>query len=158
MTGDTSLIVVVIILAVLVFLFSGPTKKNNPQYVVMKDSRCLDKGKSYMEGASELNDVEDLSQKEDVDSDETFADYVVDNGLEKSVTESHKQYVKDLQQRTSGASVETVTSHDENINPWVGLRRPDYLSIKVDPGAREVSSQTKEQLVESSNKRRYGYF
>ncbi len=156
MTGDTSLIVIVIILAVLVFLFSDSKKKSKPKYVVMKGAGCSSKrGKSYM---SELEDVDDLASKESGSSYENFEDYILDNGLEKSVTESHNQYVQDLQQRTSGASVETVTSHDENINPWVGLRRPDYLSVKVDANAREVSSQTPEQLRDSSNKKRYGYF
>lgn len=155
MTGDTSLIVVIIILAILVFLFSDFNKKPKSKYVVMKGGCSPKSGKSYM---TEVEDIKDLDAKEAESSYENFEDYIMDNGLEKSVTESHNQYVQDLQQRTSGASVETVTSHDENINPWVGLRRPDYSSVRIDGSAREVSSQTPEQLRDSSNKKRYGYF
>lgn len=155
MTGDTSLIVVIIILAILVFLFSDFNKKPKSKYVVMKGGHAPKPYKSY--NMPVVENIQDLYTKE-AESYENFEDYIIGNGLEKSVTESHNQYVQDLQHRTSGASVETVTSHDENINPWVGLRRPDYSSIRIDGNAREVSSQTPEQLHESSNKKRYGYF
>jgi hypothetical protein len=69
-----------------------------------------------------------------------YSDYIVKSGLEQSVVDSHNKFTSEIQNKTTGASAETVFSHDDDIVPWVGLRRPDYRSVTIDPNAREVPS------------------
>ena len=163
MADNTSLIIVVIIFTVVFFLIDS--NKRRSRYSVVPRSRCGTEGyknKSYMldSSASVRDDTAmDNNERENEYDDEyeDYSNYVLSNGLEQSVLSSHNQYVEDIDARKSGSSADTVTSHDENINPWVGLRRPSY-DVVVSPHAREVPSQTPEQLFESSNKKKFGYF
>lgn len=87
-----------------------------------------------------------------------YEDYMLNSGLEPSIVESHKRFTDEIQHRTSGASVETVFSHDvEPGNTWVGLRRPRY-DIPVDVHAREVPSIPNEQMPVNRKYDRAGLF
>ena len=69
-----------------------------------------------------------------------YNDFVLTNGLEQSVIDSHKKFADELQNKTSGSSKNTVFSHDIEVGPtWVGIRRPEYI-VPIDPTAREVPS------------------
>lgn len=88
--------------------------------------------------------LENMSYMEDKASilkpiNNDYNDYLLSSGLEKSVIDSHRQFVNDIQQTTNGPSAQTVLSSEIYDNPFVGLRRPD-LNIYVDPNARQVTS------------------
>lgn len=86
-----------------------------------------------------------------------YNDYLLTAGLEKSVVDSHRQFVNDIAQTTTGASAQTVLSGDIMDNPFVGLRRPDYR-VEVDPNARQVPSAEQWQYPTSTKYDRSGLF
>jgi hypothetical protein len=68
-------------------------------------------------------------------------------GLEQTVSDSHKQFMDEVHHRTSTSSKMTVRTDDNDINPWVGLRRPRYNhGATPESDARTVSSETPNQL------------
>lgn len=86
-----------------------------------------------------------------------YSEYMVATGLESSVVDSHKAFTDDIELNTTGASAETVFSHDDSIVPKWGLRRTnDY--IPINPNSKDVPSQTNEQLNQNSGTRKYGLF
>lgn len=144
---DSNSCLVFLIIVVLFLCYNYSCKKSRP--VVLVKPSC---------GGEESEIVSPFANKDEAPDADDYQTYVMQNGLEKGVFDSHKRFVSDLRQTPRGSSSLTETSHDENINPWVGLRRPDYTSVKVSEHAREVPTQTPEQLYDSSNKKRYGYF
>jgi hypothetical protein len=61
--------------------------------------------------------------------------------LEPEVYASHDEYVADMNRSTSGASMLTIRSDDNDVNPWVGLRRVDYHSAYPADDVRVDSSE-----------------
>jgi hypothetical protein len=75
-----------------------------------------------------------------------YDSYVMNQGLEQTVYDSHRAFVADSLSNTTGASRDTVLSGDVDVVPWVGLRRPDY-SVPVDVSAlKAIPSQAEYQL------------
>lgn len=65
--------------------------------------------------------------------------YMADVGLADSIKDSHERFTQEIHQRSTGASAETVLSQEPDINPWVGLRRPNY-NVEISAYAREIPS------------------
>lgn len=73
-------------------------------------------------------------------------------GLEPGVQSSHKKWISKLRHRTTTASKETVRDDPNDINPWVGLRRPKYKTLsQPGEGARQTNSTPADQMLDSSN-------
>ena len=60
------------------------------------------------------------------------------SALDSSVTENHKEWVKDLTKTSSGASSRSVLE-PVDVVPWVGLRRPDYYNVTENDTNNQVS-------------------
>ncbi len=75
-----------------------------------------------------------------------YDSYVALNSLESSVYDSHNAFVSDMQNRVAGASAQSINSSDVDINPWVGLRRPNYQAAVPDANARVVPSHDPHQM------------
>ncbi len=69
--------------------------------------------------------------------------------LEDDVIKSHKQFTDEAHHRTSTASKMTVLTHDNDVNPRVGLRRTKYnAGAQPMVNTRVISSQDYTQLSE----------
>ena len=73
-------------------------------------------------------------------------EYILQNGIDSSVVESHREFTDETQHRTTGASVETVRDDPNDIVPWIGLRRPDYHGVFADKDARVTHSEDPRQM------------
>ena len=71
--------------------------------------------------------------------------------LDPSVFKSHQQYSNDINNSTSGASNLTIRSDDNDIVPWVGLRRPKYDQVYAKADARVTSSEYPASMPSSTN-------
>jgi hypothetical protein len=96
------------------------------------------------------SDYEYFGNGENVDSD--YRDFIASNSLEQSVYDSHNQFTTDANHRTSGASGLTIRTDDNDINPWVGLRRPNYLAVSTGDESRVVPSETPGQMPNPTRK------
>ncbi len=84
-------------------------------------------------------DLENLKEYDDYNE---VAQY---SALEPEVFKSHSEYTTDLQASTSGASMMSVRSDPNDVNRWIGLRRPDYHSVWAAPDARVDHSEFPDQ-------------
>lgn len=66
--------------------------------------------------------------------------------LEPEVYASHASFTNDLGITNKGASTLTVRSDPNDVNPWIGLRRPDYHSVYTMCDARVDSSESPDQM------------
>lgn len=57
-----------------------------------------------------------------------------------SVVQSHNEYIKGLKGRSTSHSMQSLTDHPDDVNPWSGLRRPRMHIAKPEQGARVVAS------------------
>lgn len=72
--------------------------------------------------------------------------------LEKSVYDSHREFVEDAYVSTQGAnSTDSVRSDAQDINPRVGLRKVDYTSAFSEADARVVSSESPDQIAQRNS-------
>lgn len=100
---------------------------------------------------------ENMSNAPHPDGQDDYNQFIINTGLETSVVDSHRVFAKEINTSTSGASAETVFSHDDSIVPKWGLRRTN-ARIPVSENAREVPSSTDEQLDDNSHSLTYGLF
>ena len=71
--------------------------------------------------------------------------------LEKDVFDSHREFTEDAYISTQGAnSTDTIRDDPNDVNPWVGLRRPDYTGAFSESDARVVSSEYPDQMKSAS--------
>jgi hypothetical protein len=69
--------------------------------------------------------------------------------LEASVTDSHKKFASELRKKTGTASNNTERDDSNDVNPWVGLRRPKYRTVASSQAdARSVSSESPDQMLD----------
>jgi hypothetical protein len=90
--------------------------------------------------ASQYRDLENLEGYEDYNS---VAQY---QSLEPEVYESHDQYANDLGIANRGASALPIRSDSNDLQTWVGLRRPDYQTIYAAQDARVQHSESPDQM------------
>ncbi len=113
----------ILVILIVVYMLFKPTAGQKKKQSCAMASRS-DMNASHPESSPLLND---------------YNEYLLTAGLDRGVIDSHKQFVNDVAQTTSGASTLTALSGDVDDNKWVGLRRPNY-NVYVDPEARQVTS------------------
>ena len=73
-----------------------------------------------------------------------YADVAADMALEQSVKDQHNNYVNQREKYTGTASFNPERSDPQDIVPYVGLRKPSYLTKEgkslEDPTARQVAT------------------
>lgn len=89
-----------------------------------------------------INDERD----DDIGEGEPWQEAIRQMGLEQSVLDSHNAFVKDRSRSTTGASNQSVREYDNDVVPWVGLRRPRYEKLTIGSSARTVPSEYADQL------------
>lgn len=94
-----------------------------------------------MDGVSNSNINDNTDESMD-----NYNDFVALNSLESTVYKSHDNFVKDVQNRVTGASAMSIRADDNDVNPWVGLRRPNYYDVTPDINARVVPSEFPHQM------------
>lgn len=79
--------------------------------------------------------------------DYNYQDILNENGLLPEQFDSHNQFVKDTftESLMLGASKDIVRDDVNDINPVLGLRRPNY-NVHIGAGARQVPSEDLSQL------------
>jgi hypothetical protein len=75
-----------------------------------------------------------------------YSDYLLSAGVEKSVVDSHKQFVDEIHHKTTGASTETVRDDSNDVNPRWGLRKTNYFDAVSGVDARTTSSEDPRQM------------
>lgn len=76
----------------------------------------------------------------------TYSDFLLNAGIEKTVMDSHRQFVDEIQHKTTGASTETVRDDDNDVNPRWGLRKTNYFDATAGADARVTSSEDPRQM------------
>jgi hypothetical protein len=71
--------------------------------------------------------------------------------LEEDIQNSHSKWIGAIEHRTTSASKESVRDDPNDINPWVGLRRPNYKT-KAQPlaEARTIASDIPCEMLDNS--------
>jgi hypothetical protein len=71
--------------------------------------------------------------------------------LEPDVGNSHNAWISNIQGKTTTASKETVRDDPNDVNPWVGLRRPKYKT-RAQPlaEARTIASDIPNEMLDHS--------
>jgi hypothetical protein len=77
-----------------------------------------------------------------------YNDVIKYQGLEKSVYDSHNQWIQDMNHITSGASMQSERDDLGDLPvQWIGLRRPNFSDHPgIEPSARQDVSYTKDQM------------
>ena len=77
-----------------------------------------------------------------------YGDVIKYQGLEKSVYDSHNQWIQDMNHVTSGASMQSERDDLGDLPVrWVGLRRPNFSDHPgIEASARQDVSYTKDQM------------
>ncbi len=127
----TSLILGIVLIAVLYLIFTSRKKSANAR---RPSSSILTRAAPGIISGKSVNPNSVLPVMDD------YNDYILSSGLEKSVIDSHNQFVSDIHHTTTGASAMSVLSGDVFDVPFVGLRRPNTRDIYVDPDARQVTT------------------
>lgn len=66
--------------------------------------------------------------------------------LEPEVFASQNAYANGINRTTSGASAMAIRTDNNDVVPWVGLRRPDYHDVGPGYGARVDTSEYADQM------------
>ena len=71
--------------------------------------------------------------------------------LEPAVSSSHQAWIGNIQGKTSTASKESVRDDPNDVNPWMGLRRPKYKT-RAQPlaEARTIASDVPNEMLDYS--------
>ena len=120
----------------------GATMPKVPKVPALTES--ADRSASKVGRSTKNTQAKNFQAHEEPLSDD-YHEYMVSTGLESSIVDSHKVFTKDIQTTTTGASAQTVFSHDDDIVPKWGLRRTSPL-VPISAHAREVPSSTNEQI------------
>lgn len=90
---------------------------------------------------------------DNIDTTDPLQDYdPARMSLEKSVFDSHREFVEDAYISTQGAnSTDSVRDDAQDINPRIGLRKIDYTNAFSESSARVVSSETPDQIAQTTN-------
>lgn len=128
---------------------------DNSTDVNMSDNKNLTPGTRHQRsefGSGYQSRNLDSNYADLINNEESTDDYnnmMQKMSLESEVSDSHKRFVKDVTRSTSGAAGAsmTVRSDDNDINPWVGLRRPRYRTpASANSDARTVHSEYPDQM------------
>lgn len=95
--------------------------------------------------AGQYNDLVSMQGYDDYNSVMQYA------SLEPEVFDSHNSYSSNVGIANSGASSLSVRSDPNDVNPWVGLRRPDYHSVHSGCDVRVDHSEIPDQMFASTH-------
>lgn len=78
-----------------------------------------------------------------------YQNFLYSNGLDAERFDSHKQFVRDTYTDglLLGSSKDIVRDDVNDINPYLGLRRPNY-DVVIGSGARQVPTDYRDQLAD----------
>jgi hypothetical protein len=99
-------------------------------------------------GSGPLN-RELYAQYKDLKNLKSYNDYnqvIQYEALEPEVFASQEAYATDINRSTSGASSMTIRTDNNDVVPWVGLKRPDYYDVGPGKGARTDTSEYADQM------------
>lgn len=102
-------------------------------------------GKVNRELAAQNNDLTGLESYED------YSEVVQYQSLEPEVYESHDSYAFDIGVANSGASVHAIRSDPCDVNPFVGLRRPNYHDTYSGADVRTDHSEYPDQMTAATH-------
>jgi hypothetical protein len=106
---------------------------------------------SYGTGVKNRQLAQQYANLSDLKSYESWNEVAQYQSLEPEVFESHDDYAGSIGISNSGASALTMRSDDNNVVPFVGLRRPDYHSTYAGPDARQQHSEFVDQMPASTH-------
>ncbi len=124
-------------------------------YIMAKANNESFEPKAYMPDRHQTEPSEEragITDDQDIDVDlenETHQDTILKLGVEQSVIDSHKAFVYDSARTTTGASNVPVREFDDNVVPFVGLKRVNY-SVKVGDTARVTPTAENHQLAQAT--------
>jgi hypothetical protein len=77
-----------------------------------------------------------------------YNELIQKKALEPSVKESHQRFISEAPHRTTTSSMDTERDDPNDVNPWVGLKRPKYYDpiANTQAASRIVSSETPDQM------------
>ena len=86
-------------------------------------------------------------QHEDVGPEYDYQNFLYSNGLEAERFDSHREFVRDTYSDSLllGSSKDVVRDDINDINPYLGMRRPNY-DVFIGSGSRQVPTDTQDQL------------
>jgi len=128
--------------------FNSFTKKEKKQVapVAAPVAQVAGGAEGYAEEEEEEGYTEEFNNdlyKAEVDIDSSDYESALKNMvLEPEIMEQHQKFNSELMKRTGGTSSHAgVMDHNTDINPFVGLKRPQYQAINPNDGsARTVPS------------------
>ena len=83
---------------------------------------------------------------------QNYQDAIKDMSLERDIQESHTNWIGAVDHRTTTASKETVRDDPNDINPWVGPRRPKYKTCAQPLAeARTIASDIPCEMIDNSS-------
>jgi len=108
---------------------------------------CMRRSPMYFEGLETAIPVDPSIQYEKQEP-LPYGELIQKTGLPRSVAESHKEFTTDNPHSTTVSSRDTERDDPNDVNPWVGLRRPQYQVpiANTQPDSRVVSSETPSQM------------
>ncbi len=129
---QVALIILVVIAAI--FLLRRAKSSKKIQSVKAKDSMPFPPPGAVDDGLSANYD---------------YQDFLYANGLDAERFASHQQFVTDTYSNglLLGSSKDIVRDDPNDINPYLGLRRPDY-NVVIGSGARQVPTEYRDQLAD----------
>lgn len=85
--------------------------------------------------------------QESVKPEYDYQNFLYKNGLEAERFDSHDKFIADTYSDSLllGASKDIVRDDPNDINPYLGMRRPNY-NVFIGSGARQVPSEEQSQL------------
>jgi hypothetical protein len=137
-----------IVLAILVILIIYMVYKH-----MTKKRRRTHAGAECMVGSSS-NDFETRYIKAEATNYDDYSDFIKDVSLDPEIYKSHQSYTDDIDSSVSGSSMNAERSDDNDLVPFVGLRRPDYRGVPV---GRDVRTETSEFVYNLPRQRTSSY-
>jgi hypothetical protein len=143
---DTLLVIVIVLVVALVYFYMQDSK------VKVSGGEECDSEYEGMRNSDDLNGVSpgqkfdervEKAQGKKYGSHQALVEAIA---LDNDVVKSHQGYVGSLNRTTSGASLKSEPSHDNDIVPWIGLRRTEYRKVYAGDDARQTHSQYPESM------------
>jgi hypothetical protein len=128
--------------------FAGDLKESN--MVWKSKNNSADAWDKFDSSPTKYLETSDIAHKCALVSN-NYQDAIKCMSLEPDVGDSHSAWISNIQGKTTTASKETVRDDPNDINPWVGLRRPKYQT-RAQPlaEARTIASDIPSEMLDYS--------
>lgn len=154
---DTTIIALIVAIVVILILLMSCWKKpekrrksRNAAPVQQPQYRDCDTVEGMHSGKMNTLMEEQYSELSKVAGYDDYNSMIQAMALEPEVYQSHSQYAKDMGASTSTSSMWSVRDDPNDVNPWVGLRKPKYRSVWAGESARQTTSETPDEMREDS--------